>query len=75
MTTIRDTTFSVGKCLASPLTRLTDQGDGVASVAIHGGSGTHDRVFRFVPEFRSRARARRHAVADGLRRLRGDASH
>ena len=75
MTTIREKTFSVGKYLVSPLTRRTDAGDYVASVSIRSGrgSGTHDRVFRFVPQFRTRAGARRYALAAGLRWLRDDA--
>ena len=73
MTTIREKTFSVGKYLVSPLTRRTDHGEFAASVSIRSGrgSGTHDRVFRFVPHFPTRAGARRYAVAEGLRWLSG----
>ena len=67
MTTTRDKTFSVGKYLVSPLTRLTDVGDYAASVSIRSGqgSGTHDRVFRFTPRFATREGARRYAIEQG----------
>jgi hypothetical protein len=37
-------------------------------VSIRSGSGsaTHDRVFRFAPQFATRARAAGYAVAQGL---------
>jgi hypothetical protein len=72
MTTIREKTFSVGKFLVSPLTQRTDAGDFAASVSIRSGhgSGTHDRVFRFVPRFTTREGAHRYAAAEGLRWLR-----
>jgi hypothetical protein len=68
MTTTREKTFSVGKYLVSPLTRLTDSGHYAASVSIRSGSGraTHDRVFRFLPQFATRAGAHRYAIEQGL---------
>ena len=68
MTTTRDKTFSVGKYLVSPLTRLTDAGNYAASVSIRSGhgSGTHDRVFRFAPRFATREGARRFAIEQGI---------
>ncbi|HEV8689866.1 MAG TPA: hypothetical protein VGQ91_06200 [Ideonella sp.] len=68
MTTIREKTFSVGKYLVSPLTRLTDAGQYTASVSIRSGQGsnTHDRVFRFLPSFATRESARRYATEQGM---------
>ncbi len=68
MTTIREKTFSVGKYLVSPLTHLSDAGNYTASLSIRSGrgSGTHDRVFRFLPSFATRASARRYAVEQGM---------
>lgn len=68
MTTIHEKTFSVGKYLVSPLTRLTDAGSYAPSVSIRSGrgSGTHDRVLRFVARFDTREDAHRYAVAQGL---------
>jgi len=67
MTTIREKTFSVGKYLVSPLTRRTDSGEYSASLSIRSGSGTsaHDRVYRFIPQFATRAGARRYAIEQG----------
>jgi hypothetical protein len=75
MTTIREKTFSVGKYLVSPVTQLTDAGDYAASLSIRSGrgSGTHDRVFRFIPRFTTRDRARRYAVAESYSWLRRNA--
>ena len=72
MTTTQEKTISVGKYLVSPLTRLTDAGDYCASVSIRSGrgSGTHDRVFRFVPRFTTREGARRYAIEQGVNWLR-----
>ena len=68
MTTIREKTFSVGKYLVSPLIKRTESGDYAAFVSIRSGrgSGTHDRVLRFVPRFPTRERARRYAVEQGI---------
>ncbi len=56
--------FSVGKYLVSPSTHTTDTGLYTASVSIRSGrgSGTHDRIYRFVPEFVQRDNALRYAV-------------
>ena len=68
MTSTREKTFSVGKYLVSPLTRLTDAGDYAASVSIR--SGMHDRVLRFIPRFATREAARRYAIEQGIGWLR-----
>lgn len=62
------TPFQVGKYLVSPLTRLDADGGYTASVSIRSGRGsaTHDRVFRFVPSFKSRREAARYASRQGL---------
>jgi hypothetical protein len=59
--------FSVGKYLVSPLSRLTESGQYAASVSIRSGrgSGTHDRVFRFIPEFTTQEGALQYAIAEG----------
>lgn len=59
--------FTVGKYLVSPLTRLNEAGRYIASLSIRSGSGrgTHDRVFRFVPEFGTREGAVQYAIAQG----------
>jgi hypothetical protein len=64
MISISEKTFSVGKYLVSPLTRLTDAGTYAASVSIRSGHGrgTHDRVFRFAERFATREDARRYAI-------------
>ena len=68
MTSISDKNFSVGKYLVSPMTRLTGDGDYAASLSIRSGrgSGTHDRVFRFIPRFASHESARTYAIAQGV---------
>ncbi|MEF7617554.1 DUF6566 family protein [Aquincola sp. MAHUQ-54] len=68
MITKHEKNFSVGKYLVSPLIRRTDAGAYVAAVSIRSGrgSGTHDRVFRFVPSFPTRESAARHAVEQGV---------
>ncbi|MCK6423005.1 MAG: hypothetical protein L6Q73_19165 [Aquabacterium sp.] len=62
------TALQVGKYLITSLTRLDDRGRYAASVSIRSGrgSGTHDRVLRLAPLFRSRADAQRHALDQGL---------
>jgi len=67
MTTTLEKTFSVGKYLVSPLISLTDSGHYAASVSIRSGrgSGTHDRVFRFIPRFATREVALQYAIAEG----------
>lgn len=67
MNTTPENAFSVGKYLVSPLTRTTESGQYTASVSIRSGSGsgTSDRVYRFVPEFATREGALQYAVAEG----------
>jgi hypothetical protein len=67
MITTPEKAFSVGKYLVSPLTRTTESGQYTASVSIRSGrgSGTHDRVFRFLPEFATREGALAYAIAEG----------
>ena len=67
MTTFHDQAFSAGKYLITPLSRRIDSGLYTSSVSIRSGrgSGTHDRIFRFVCEFASRELALLHAVAQG----------
>ncbi|MDH5204471.1 MAG: hypothetical protein OEY75_10520 [Hylemonella sp.] len=59
--------FTAGKYLVSPLSRLSESGQYLASVSIRSGSGrgTHDRVYRFEPEFSTREGALQYAVAEG----------
>ena len=72
MTTIREKTFSVGKYLVSPLTRLIPAEGYAPSVSIRSGAGrgTHDRVLRFVARFPTRDGAHRYAAQQGLQWLR-----
>jgi hypothetical protein len=67
ITTTLEKAFSVGKYLVSPLTRRTESGHYAASVSIRSGrgSGTHDRVFRFVPHFPTEEGALQYAIAEG----------
>ena len=64
MTTTLEKTFSVGKFLVSPFTHSTESGDFAASLSIRSGrgSGTLDRVFRFVPRFNNRDEALQYAL-------------
>lgn len=55
-------TFPVGKYLVSPMAQRNDTGLYNASVSIRNGS--HDRVFRFVPEFASHDGAMVYAEAE-----------
>jgi hypothetical protein len=59
---------AVGKYLVSPLVKNLDGGRFAASVSIRSGrgSGMHDRVMRFTPDFASHAAALRYAVDQGL---------
>jgi hypothetical protein len=72
MNPIPEVNRTVGKYLVSPMTRLTEQGDYSASVSIRSGrgSGTHDRVFRFVPRFATPEGARTYALEQGVQWLR-----
>jgi len=58
----------VGRFLLSPLTRNTDCGHVAASLSIRSGkgAGTHDRVFRFTPLFRSHRDAATYALQQGM---------
>ncbi len=61
---ILDKTFLVGKYKVSPQSKLTASGAYAASLSIRSGhgSGTHDRIFRFVPQFDSNEAALRYAM-------------
>ncbi len=67
MNTTPEQAFAVGKYLVSPLSRRNESGSYTASVSIRSGQGrgTHDRVFRFLPEFATREGALQYAVAEG----------
>lgn len=58
----------MGKYLVSPLIRRTDAGTYSAAVSIRSGrgTGTHDRIFRFIGRFPSHASAERYAIAQGI---------
>ena len=62
----------VGKYLLSPDSARTPDGHYTASLSIRSGHGTatHDRVFRFVPEFLSAQAAVAYALEQGQRFLR-----
>ena len=64
MTTTLEKTFPVGKFLVSPLARFTEAGDYAASLSIRSGrgTGTLDRVFRFLPRFACRQDALQYAL-------------
>ncbi len=68
MFNITENTLSVGRYLVSPLTRFNEAGQYTAAVSIRNGS--HDRVFRFTPEFPTREDADRYAIAEGRRWIR-----
>lgn len=67
MATTPEKSFTVGKFLVSPLSRLTEAGDYIASISIRSGRGSasHDRVFRFLPRFTTRQGALAYAVREG----------
>lgn len=67
--------FSIGKFLISPLVKQTSTGNYSAAVSIRSGrgSGTHDRVMRFVPSFATREGALHYAAAQGRSWLLGQA--
>jgi hypothetical protein len=60
--------IEIGKYLVSPLTKRLEDGRYAASVSIRSGrgSGTHDRVMRFVAPFATRQAAIRYAIDQGL---------
>ncbi len=59
---------TVGKYLISPLCKRLEDGRWAASVSIRSGrgSGTLDRVLRFVPRFGTDEEALRYAADQGL---------
>lgn len=63
---------TVGKYLLSPDSELTPSGQYAASLSIRSGqgTGTHDRVFRFVPQFLSSQAAITYALEQGQRFVR-----
>lgn len=67
MATTPDHSYLVGKFLVSPLSRITESGDFLASLSIRSGQGrgTHDRVFRFLPRFATRQCALEYAARQG----------
>ena len=71
MITTLENAFSVGKYLVSPSAHTTDNGQFTAGVSIRSGrgSGTHDRIYRFVPVFAQRDCALRYAVGEAHRWL------
>ena len=58
---------TLGKYLVSPLVRRRSDGRFAASVSIRSGrgSGTHDRVLRFVRDFATSIEALRYAADQG----------
>jgi hypothetical protein len=62
----------VGRFVLSPVARQTDCGQYAASLSIRSGqgSGTHDRVFRFIPLFSTPQAAAQYALAQGMGYLR-----
>ena len=72
MITHTEKSYSVGKYLVSPSSRITESGDFTASLSIRSGrgSGTHDRVFRFTPIFPTREGALTYAATEGRSLLR-----
>lgn len=61
----------MGRFELSPMSRRTECGHYAASLSIRSGrgSGTHDRVYRFTPLFRSAGAAARYALAQGQEML------
>lgn len=59
--------FTSGKFLLTPLTRSTSTGHHTASLSIRRGKGTqtHDRIYTFKPEFKTRDSALMYAQAQG----------
>jgi len=59
--------FTAGKFLITPLTRAITNGLFTASLSIRRGRGTqtHDHVYSFKPEFKSRDSALMYAAAQG----------
>ncbi len=63
----QELSFSLGKFLISPSARVTDAGDYEPSVSLRRGhgSGTHDKVFRFIDRFPSLGSAIDFAIGQG----------
>jgi hypothetical protein len=59
--------IKTGKYLVSPLVRLNASGRFQASVSIRSGvkSATHDRIFRFTPDFPTHEGATEYALTQG----------
>lgn len=68
MISISKQSFSAGKYFVSPMTRSNDSGRYTALVSIRNGS--HDRVFRFLPQFSSREEAIDYAIGEAHTWLR-----
>lgn len=68
--------FTSGKYLITPMSRPLAQGRFQSSVSIRSGhgSGTHDRVYRFTPDFSSHDGALEHAAQQGREWLRAQGS-
>jgi hypothetical protein len=60
--------LTTDKYLVSPFARFNESGYYTASVSIRNGS--HDRVFRFIPQFSTREGAVQYALSEGQRWLR-----
>jgi hypothetical protein len=60
--------IEVGRYLVSPMTSPHTDGGFRASVSIRSGrgTGTTDRIMRFLPRFPNRQAALRYATAEGL---------
>lgn len=73
MQRFKEPSFTIGKYRISPLTRLdTGEAGFEATVSIRSGIGRqcHDRVYRFMPRFASRAAAHRYAACEGAKLAR-----
>lgn len=71
----QELSFSIGRYLVSPSARVTDTGDFAPSVSIRRGmgTGTHDKVFRFLRRFPCHRSAVDYAIGQG-RSLVADAT-
>lgn len=67
MSLIQSPAFVAGKYLITPMTRVAESGLFNATVSIRSGrgSGTHDRIYTFTPEFDMRESALTYAAAQG----------
>jgi hypothetical protein len=65
--TTQTNTLSLGKYLLSPLIKQTEAGLFAASISVRSGrgSGTHDRIYRFLSPFASHDEALQFALAQG----------